>query len=65
MKALVKTAPGVGNLEVKDVPEPTPASGQVLIEVAAGAICGTDLHIHDDEYPSQSLIHICRCRRAI
>ncbi len=52
MKALVKTAPGVGNLEVKDVPEPTPASGQVLIEVAAGAICGTDLHIHDDEYPN-------------
>jgi L-iditol 2-dehydrogenase len=51
MKALVKTAAGVGNLEVLDLPEPTPEADQLVIEVVAGAICGTDLHIHDDEYP--------------
>ena len=52
MKALVKTAAGVGHLEVLDLPEPTPAADQLVIEVVAGAICGTDLHIHDDEYPN-------------
>ncbi len=50
MKALVKTAPGIGNLEVLDVPEPVPQPDQVKVEVRVGAICGTDLHIHDDEY---------------
>jgi L-iditol 2-dehydrogenase len=50
MKALVKTAPGIGNLEVLDVPEPVPTADQVKVEVSVGAICGTDLHIHDDEY---------------
>lgn len=50
MKALVKTAKGIGNLEVLEMPEPVPAPDQLKIEVKAGAICGTDLHIHDDEY---------------
>ena len=50
MKALVKTTAGVGNLVVLDVPEPTPQRDQLKIEVMASAICGTDLHIHDDEY---------------
>ena len=52
MKALVKTAAGVGRVDLLDVPEPVPESGQVKIEVMAAAICGTDLHIHDDEYPN-------------
>ncbi len=52
MKALVKTAAGVGNVDLLDVPEPAPESGQLKIEVMAAAICGTDLHIHDDEYPN-------------
>ena len=50
MKALVKTAAGIGNLEVLDVAEPIPKPDQLKIEVKVGAICGTDLHIHDDEY---------------
>jgi L-iditol 2-dehydrogenase len=50
MKALLKTAPGVGNLEVLEVAEPIPQPDQLKIEVKAAAICGTDLHIHDDEY---------------
>ena len=50
MKALVKTAAGIGNLEVLDVPEPVPKPDQLKIEVRTSAICGTDIHIHDDEY---------------
>ena len=50
MKALVKTAIGMGNLEVLDLPEPRPEPNQLKIEVKVGSICGTDLHIHDDEY---------------
>ena len=53
MKALVKTAPGVGHVELRDVDEPEPSADQLKIEVKAGAICGTDIHIHDDEYPSR------------
>jgi len=52
MKALVKTAKGVGNVEIKNVPEPIPGPGQVKILVKAAGICGTDLHIYNDEYPS-------------
>ncbi len=49
MKALVKYAKGPGNMEVRDVPEPSPGPGQIKIEVRAAGICGSDLHIfHDD-----------------
>ena len=37
MKALVKTAKGVGNLCFMDMPEPRPGAGEVLIEVRATA----------------------------
>lgn len=50
MKALMKTAPGVGNLEVRDIPEPKAGPGQVVIEVAKTGICGTDIHIQRGEY---------------
>jgi L-iditol 2-dehydrogenase len=50
MKALVKTAPGPGNLEIRDVPEPTAGPGQVVLEVRATGICGTDIHIQRGEY---------------
>jgi threonine 3-dehydrogenase len=45
MRALVKRAPGRG-LQISEVPVPTPGSSDVLIHVAAGGICGTDLHIY-------------------
>lgn len=51
MKALVKTQKGVGHLELRDVPEPRPAPNQVLIEVKAAGICGTDIHVKHDEFP--------------
>jgi L-iditol 2-dehydrogenase len=51
MKALVKTQKGKGFIELRDVPEPTPKSGEVKIEVAACGICGTDIHVRHDEFP--------------
>ena len=47
MRAAVLHAPG--RLEVREVPTPEPAAGQVLVEVAACAVCRTDLHIIDGE----------------
>jgi L-iditol 2-dehydrogenase len=52
MKAVVKTAPGDGHVEVLDIPEPEVAAGQVKIAVRAAGICGTDLHILHDEFKS-------------
>ncbi|OGV54683.1 MAG: hypothetical protein A2017_19385 [Lentisphaerae bacterium GWF2_44_16] len=51
MKALVKTQKGQGFIEFKEMPEPVPASGEVLIEVKAAGICGTDLHVKNDRFP--------------
>ncbi|NWF96059.1 MAG: alcohol dehydrogenase catalytic domain-containing protein [Candidatus Thorarchaeota archaeon] len=45
MRGLVKTAPGNGNLELKEFGNPRPGSREVLVEVAAAGICGTDVHI--------------------
>ena len=42
MKALVFTAPGT--VELLDVPEPDPAPGDVLVQVRAAGICGSELH---------------------
>jgi L-iditol 2-dehydrogenase len=50
VKGLMKTAPGAGNLAVRDLPEPAAGPGQVVIEVAATGICGTDIHIERGEY---------------
>lgn len=50
MQALVKTAPGPGNVALLERPEPVPGPGQALVEVTGAGVCGTDLHIVDDEY---------------
>ena len=50
MKALMKVAEGPGNLELRDIREPAPGPGEVVVKVAATGICGSDLHIQDDEY---------------
>lgn len=50
MKALVKTQKGVGYLELREVPEPVPAANEVLIEIKAAGICGTDIHVKHDEF---------------
>ncbi|HEU5162034.1 MAG TPA: alcohol dehydrogenase catalytic domain-containing protein, partial [Thermoanaerobaculia bacterium] len=48
MKAIVKTAAsgGPSGTEIRDVPRPVPGEGEVLIRVAAAAVCGTDKHIY-------------------
>src|SRR6266705_1977265 len=45
MRALRKTTP-VAGATLDEVPVPRPGPGEVLIEVAAASICGTDLHIY-------------------
>jgi L-iditol 2-dehydrogenase len=50
--AVVKTAPGEGNVELKEVPEPIARPGWIVVEVAACGVCGTDLHILRDEFKS-------------
>ena len=50
MKAVVKTAPGPGNVTLLEVPDPRPGPGEVLLEVAACGICGTDLHVRKDTF---------------
>ena len=52
MLALVKTQKGKGFLELKDMPEPRPGEGEVLLEIKASGICGTDLHVRDDNFPN-------------
>lgn len=53
MKAVMKVAPGEGNVEVREIPEPEPPPGHVRIAVRAAGICGTDLHIYHDEFPTR------------
>lgn len=49
---LGKLAPGPGNLGLREQAVRPPGTGEVLLEVLAAGICGTDLHIADDEFPS-------------
>lgn len=60
MKALVKYAPGDGNVGIREVEEPRCEDHQVKVAVAYCGICGTDLHVlHDTfrNYPPVILGH--------
>jgi threonine 3-dehydrogenase len=48
MQAVVKSSPvdGASGTEIRDCPVPVPGPDEVLIRVAATAICGTDKHIY-------------------
>ena len=48
MRAMVLEAPR-SPLVLREVPDPEPGAGEVLLEVAACAVCRTDLHILDGE----------------
>jgi alcohol dehydrogenase, propanol-preferring len=54
MRAMVLEKPRQ-TLQLRDVPKPMPAPGQLLIRVSACAICRTDLHIVDAELPNPKL----------
>jgi alcohol dehydrogenase/L-iditol 2-dehydrogenase len=45
MRAVVKYGRQDKNVEVQDVPEPTMGPDQVLIEVRATGVCGSDVHM--------------------
>ncbi len=45
MQALRKVRPGPG-LSLEEVAEPRPTATDVVVEVEAASVCGTDLHIH-------------------
>jgi propanol-preferring alcohol dehydrogenase len=52
MKAAVLMSPGriaSRPLEIRDIPTPSPAPGQVLLRVRACGVCRTDLHIAEGE----------------
>jgi 2-desacetyl-2-hydroxyethyl bacteriochlorophyllide A dehydrogenase len=55
VRAAVIEAPG--KVAVETVDDPTPGSGEVVVEVAACGLCGTDLHILEGEFaPSLPVI---------
>jgi propanol-preferring alcohol dehydrogenase len=48
MRAMVFTAPGAP-LEARELPDPRPGPGELLLRVRACAVCRTDLHLVDGE----------------
>ncbi len=50
MKALRKVAPGVGHVELGEVPIPEIAPDEVLMKVYAAGVCGSDLLIQEDRH---------------
>ena len=48
MKALVKFEKGTEGLGIKEVPEPSPATGDLKVKVLAAGICGSDIHTYHD-----------------
>src|SRR3954462_14281529 len=60
MKAVVKFAPGEGNVGIVDVREPACGDDQVKLEVGYCGVCGTDIHVWHDtfrNYPPVILGH--------
>jgi alcohol dehydrogenase, propanol-preferring len=54
MRAMILEAPRQP-LRAVDLPSPKPAATQVLVKVAACAVCRTDLHVVDGELPKPKL----------
>src|SRR5262245_12527745 len=48
MKAAVIKS--VGAVGIETMPDPTPGPGEVVVQVAACGLCGTDLHILQGEF---------------
>lgn len=59
MQAVVKSAPvdGPTGTEIRDCPVPQPGPDEVLIRVAAAAICGTDKHIYHWDPSIRDAVH--------
>ena len=66
MKALVYTGPN--EIEFRDEPKPEPASGEVVVEIEAVGICGSDMHAyfgHDERRPAPLILGHEACGRAL
>ena len=50
MKALRKTSPGIGHVELCEVPVPEIGPDEVLMKVYAAGVCGSDLLIQEDRH---------------
>jgi glucose 1-dehydrogenase len=50
MRALTITPGVAGSAKLRDVPEPSPAEGSVLVQTVAVGICGTDREIVEGQY---------------
>lgn len=50
MQAVIFPAPET--VSVEQVPDPSPQRDEVVVQVAASGLCGTDLHIYRNEYMS-------------
>jgi len=49
MRQAVMTEPG--KIEFRDVPEPVPGPGQVLLRIKRIGICGSDVHVNHGKHP--------------
>ncbi len=56
MQALMKLSHLDGDVEIRDIPEPTITFDQVLLEVKAVGVCGSDIHLwHENQSWSVNL----------
>jgi len=51
LKAVVKEKKTKGSVVFKEVPVPEINDDEVLIKIRAAGVCGTDIHIYNDEFP--------------
>lgn len=52
MRALLKKSQGFEGVALEEIQEPITKVNEIKVKVHAAGICGTDLHIIHDEYPS-------------
>jgi len=54
VRGLTKLAPGPGNVALAERERRVPQAGEAVVAVSGAGVCGTDLHIADDEFPSRA-----------
>jgi L-iditol 2-dehydrogenase len=54
VRGLAKLAPGPGNVALTERERRVPRAGEAVVAVSGAGVCGTDLHIADDEFPSRA-----------
>lgn len=66
MKAVVYTGPK--SLEYREEPDPVPLDGEILVQVQAVGICGSDMHAyfgHDERRPAPLILGHEACGQAL